>query len=181
MKKTILVLLTMSALALANPVSVTFVDPPTGVEINNGSVYVGPHALTIDGLLVLGTNISWDLELEPPYTWDAGETPLPNTQPFLSIAWLDLQFSSSSDWAGIQDAIWDESGASYADANTLSWLASANDPANYGSVNRWGFEILQPDIAGYIPSFIIQSPEPATFLLIGMGLVGLSIVRRRIK
>src|ERR1039457_7066645 len=137
MKKTMLMLFTMSVLAFATPVSVTFLGSST--QANNGSFYVGPYNLTVDGAPVLGTCVNWDLEVGPPYSWEANELPLPNTQQFLSAVWLTEQFIGYPDWVSIHQAIWDEFGASYSDPTTLGWLAQANNPANYGSVDASNF------------------------------------------
>ena len=170
----------------ASTVDVTFLGPSTGA--NNGTDYVGPYDLTIDGAPVQGVCISWNLEVGPPYSWTATEIQLPgNYDPFLEAAWLTEQFNyiapSDAGWSPTHQAIWDLFGASFNDPGTLAWIAQAENPANWGTINPADFVLLQPLQADYTQTFIVpvSTPEPATFLLIGFSLavVGLTGKLRR--
>ena len=166
--KTLLALLLFAAALPAATVEMGFTGAMTG--INDGSYYVGPYNLTIDGVPTTGVCITWDLEVGPPYLWIADLQPVSAFAPaeqtaLLEADWLALQFTPSDEaqWVSIHHAIWDLFGASYTDTGT--WLALA--AADYGSVNPNSFLVAvpTPDIT---QSFLIQTPEPR-LCWIGLG------------
>ena len=106
-------------------------------------------------------------------------------------AWLVTQFASHpGDYVSLQYALWDlmTPGAeptSFAntDGTTVAqWLALA--AANYGQINPGNFVIITNNTGtlaytGQVQEFIVQTPEPATTVLLLMGIVSMFLVSRR--
>jgi hypothetical protein len=105
-------------------------------------------------------------------------------------AWLVTQFSSHpGDYVSLQYALWDlmTPGAepttfANADGTTAAqWLAMAT--ANYGQINSANFEIITNTgtlaYTGQVQEFIIQTPEPATGVLLLVGVVLMFLLYRR--
>jgi len=180
MKKTSLAalfaaLLTVAPLAFAD--TIDFVGM-TGVS--NGSVYVGPYSLTDNGVSILGTCITFNLEVGPPYEWTAsleglGDFTDPMYTELLEAEWLNLKFSSNTDWVGIHQAIWDLFGASYNDVDTKGWVSQAKVAANWSSVDPTSFGVLVPQPENATQWFLVtdskSAPEPSLFFLAGGGLL----------
>jgi len=106
-------------------------------------------------------------------------------------AWLVTQFASHpGDYVSLQYALWDlmTPGAEptnffNADGTTVAqWLALA--AANYGQINPANFVIITNNTGtlaytGQVQEFIVQTPEPATAVLLLMGIVSMFLVIRR--
>jgi hypothetical protein len=179
MKKTAVLILAMSGMLLGNQVAVTFVGPSAPDTFNN--IYVGPYDLTVDGVPVVGTCISWDLEVGPPWSWEANKIimdaiPTDQVATYLEAEWLNQQFDHSTDWVGIHKTIWALFGAPYSDPDTIGWEQAAEQ--NYPSVAN-SFYMLFPENIGEAQAFLVTVPEPTMLVLIGGGLlfIGLLSVR----
>ena len=101
----------------------------------------------------------------------------------------------SGDAAKLQYAIWDifdpRGVSSYLSSSDPTLLASAVSDANgalggsYTSGEFSNLSILTPDLGtqprddGRPQEFIVETPEPGTFALLGMGLLMLGILARR--
>jgi hypothetical protein len=169
------VALAVSLLLLVAVLPAATVDFISAGPQNNGTDYVGPYSLTVDGIPILGDCISPFQTVAPPYTWQASIIPLPLTVPLLEQAWLDEQYAINSDWVGIQQAVWDLSGTSYSDSDTLGWETAA--AVNYSSVDPSEFYLIVPTDQD-AQTFLIQvTPEPGTLLLIGCGLFVVGVRR----
>jgi hypothetical protein len=105
-------------------------------------------------------------------------------------AWLVAQFSShSGDYVSLQYALWDlmtpaAEPTNFANADGISvaqWLALA--AANYGQINPASFVIATNTgtlaYTGQVQEFIVKTPEPATALLLLLGVVSLFLLSRR--
>jgi hypothetical protein len=106
-------------------------------------------------------------------------------------AWLVTQFSShSGDYVSLQYALWDlmSPGAeptTFANADdgitVANWLALA--AANYGQINPANFVIATNTgtlaYTGQVQEFIVQTPEPATGVLLLFGVVSMFLLFRR--
>lgn len=174
--------LILAATLLCSASTIQFLGPNTGA--NNGSVYVGPYDLTFNGIPILGTCVTFDIEITDGETWNATVDTITdfsasNQTLYLEAEYLNQQFNVSPDWSGIHQAIWDifETGI-YTDSDTLNWLTSAE--THYSSVNPISFEVLVPDPVDAAQTFLIASPEPFTFILIGSGLLLLGFSKRKV-
>ena len=172
-------------LAIAQANTIQFVDNGSGVS--NGSVYVGPYDLLNDGQAIKGTCFTDDLQVAPPYIWDASvyrvtDFSEPERKKLLEAEWLNQQFAVNTDWEGIHEGIWDIFGASYASANALLWKPRAE--ANYGTVSWDSFYVLVPSPARLTQSFLVETaaPEAASGGLTAIGylFVILAIIRRKV-
>jgi hypothetical protein len=105
-------------------------------------------------------------------------------------AWLVTQFAShSGDYVSLQYALWDlmTPGAeptNFANADGITvaqWLALA--AANYGHINPANFMIItNTGTLAYtcqVQEFIVQTPEPATAVLLLIGVVLMFLLIRR--
>jgi hypothetical protein len=105
-------------------------------------------------------------------------------------AWLVTQFSShSGDYVSLQYALWDlmtpgaePTNFAGADGTTVEkWLALA--AANYGQINPANFVIATNTgtlaYTGQVQEFIVQTPEPATGVLLLFGVVSMFLLFRR--
>jgi hypothetical protein len=107
-------------------------------------------------------------------------------------AWLVSQFGShTSDYVSLQYALWDlmspgAESTNYAGTDGIKvsqWLTWA--AANYGQINPANFEIITNvgplSYKGQVQEFIVQTPEPATvvLLLMGIGAMFLLVLKRQ--
>ena len=105
-------------------------------------------------------------------------------------AWLVTQFAShSGDYVSLQYALWDlmtpgaePTNFANADGTTVAqWLALA--AANYGQINPASFIIITNTgtltYKGQVQEFIVQTPEPATAVLLLIGVVSMFLLIRR--
>ena len=105
-------------------------------------------------------------------------------------AWLVTQFSShSGDYVSLQYALWDlmtpgaePTNFAGADGTTVErWLALA--AANYGQINPANFVIATNTgtlaYTGQVQEFIVQTPEPATGVLLLFGVISMFLLFRR--
>lgn len=190
MKKTSLALL-FAALLLAAPLAFADTIDFTGTAgVSNGTTYVGPYNLTDDGVAILGTCITFNLEVGPPYEWTAdleglGSFTDPMKTELIEAEWLNLQFSSSSDWVGIHQAIWDLFGASFSDSDTLKWVGQAETKSNWSTVDTTSFGVLVPQPEDVAQWFLVtdskSTPEPSLLFLVGGGLLCMLAKVRKAK
>src|SRR6266404_3571097 len=109
---------------------------------------------------------------------------------YQEAAWLVTQFAShSGDYVSLQYALWDlmtpgaePTNFANADGTTVAqWLALA--AANYGKINPANFVIITNTgtltYKGQVQEFIVQTPEPATAVLVLIGVVSIFLLTRR--
>jgi len=122
------------------------------------------------------------LKLSDPYynTYSAAQL-------YAQAAWLATQFNQylstdPSQVIALQYAIWDLFDPNApTNAAAQAWILSAEQ--NYGSVNLNNFELVTNvgplSLTGQVQEFIVPTPEPGTFALLGVALLGLVFFARR--
>jgi hypothetical protein len=108
-------------------------------------------------------------------------------QLYAQAAWLTMQFNqflsnNPAQIIALQYAIWDLFDPNApTNAGSQAWILSAEQ--NYGSVDLSNFEIVTNvgplALTGQVQEFIIPTPEPGTFALLGIALLGLIFMARR--
>jgi hypothetical protein len=122
------------------------------------------------------------LKLSDPYyaTYTAAQL-------YAQAVWLTTQFNQylSTDPTqviALQYAIWDLFAPNApTNAAAQAWILSAEQ--NYGSVNLNNFELVTNvgplSLTGQVQEFIVPTPEPGTFALLGVALLGIVFFARR--
>jgi len=113
------------------------------------------------------------------------------------VAWLVTQFASHpGDYVSLQYALWNLMSPTNASAGSLGfmgsdgitvaqWLAMA--AAGYTNINPANFQIVTNagplGYTGQVQEFIVRTPEPATvlLLLVGIGAMFLFVSRRQLQ
>ncbi len=145
----VVVLSLFAAPSFADTVSVTFLGPAT--DANNGSYYISPYSLLVNGTVENGYCIDFNHEITTGQNWTAyvnsvSTSPItgtyqvanPNRSVYSEMAWLVSQYNTVNQVA-IQQAIWDLSVGQkgilpYNDTgtgSTMDWYTQALNHSNY--------------------------------------------------
>jgi hypothetical protein len=200
LKKLLFCFLFAGMLASANPVTATYVGPSDGT--NNGSYYVGPYLLSING----GANVDAlcvdPLDKSVPGTTylanltQVGSADLSNTylgdagaKQYEEAAFLfSLLEEPGADRIGIQEAVWQI----MAPTDTDPGIHTSPNAAGYigdAVTNYQSFDFARYTIVSAVPGTtqiqefltVSDAPEPTSFALLGVAVIGLGIWRPRKK
>ncbi|HEY7306554.1 MAG TPA: PEP-CTERM sorting domain-containing protein [Bryobacteraceae bacterium] len=198
MFKSIICFLFAGTLLVASPAGVTLVNAGDG--LNDGSFYVGPYTLSINGQNMAALCVDFNDDSQPPASWSANVTRLSSaasavpglSQTYLGNAGLkqyeetaylfNLITQPGADRIDIQHAVWSITNPDSFHANDAAQAFIDLANANYGSINPNYFSIVS-DVNfgdGRNQEFMISSaPEPSSLLLLGAGLFLLGTVARK--
>jgi len=192
-----LLILGTSSWAFADTITLGNVDGGTN-PVADG-VYVGPYAGTWNGSPVQMVCDDYSHEVFVGETWQAhastfadlshtrfwdGAHAAQSLQKYEMAAWLTAQIflNPRTAWGDIGFAIWRIfTGSTPTLGNSDYWtnLAASQDLSHCDFSN---FRILTPDSSGANSAqeyIVIVAPEPATMLLVVLGLVGLCLMGRK--
>jgi len=207
MRSAVLVLLTAMGLS-ANVATVTFDGPATGV--NNGTDYVLPYDLTVDGQPVLADCYDFFDQISTGETWQANEDTLAqadatgmfagNLTGYEMVGVMStMSAPTPQSQIDLQEAMWNvfDPGAFVVTAGMAADNATAaGEIAGFNfSVVRYLEPVLPPsggvkaDVAVAppqpfvfdVPKKLEFTPEPWSAVLMGLGLVVVGVWRRRVS
>ena len=103
---------------------------------------------------------------------------------YLVFAWILTQMGQTSDQTQLakdQWAIWSFTDGGYDPygAGSAAWIIGQAENAIANGFNGSGWEILTPDNGSYGQEFMVNTPEPASILLLAMGIATLFFFKRR--
>jgi len=182
-----------------------FADTITLGNVNDGSnpvsggVYVGPYAGTWNGSPVQMVCDDYSHEVFVGETWQAHASTFADLsqtrfwdsahagqslQKYEMAAWLTAQmFAGNRDsWAAIGFAIWRIFTGSTPTSGGADYWMSVAASQDFSHYDFSRFRILTPDSSGANSAqeyIVIVAPEPATILLLVLGLVGLCLMGRK--
>ena len=100
-----------------------------------------------------------------------------NPTDYPALFWLAEQDTPAS-YVTTQLAMWSETDPTFAYATMASNNLLAEASANQGSVDLSDWQVYNPTAKGQ--EFVADSPEPATMVLFGFGLVAVGFMRRKV-
>ncbi len=205
MKSTLQKLLFVAAVALLSLAPSAFAD--SEVYVNGSYAFasygygIPPYGGTLNDQAAEFYCVDFTHDIVGGDTWLAIVTPLVSSgtssvpylagqttdgvSDYLLFAWLITQMTqSSSQVVQAQDqwAIWSlTDGNNDPYGNQLSILSNAAAQLTAADFTGQGWEILTPDASlnQYGQEFLVQTPEPASILLLAMGLISLLFFKRR--
>ena len=196
----VVIVLAVAVTAQADTAKMTFtgITTSTTLTIHDSAIgtvtaVIDPYLGTMNGSKVTLFCVDPDHEVNYGDSWTANisyaggsvaNTYLKNATTYGELAWLVTQLAGSSSAAQeqvIQGAIWQLADPSLtfpgASSTFLALVAQWESNAANNALTS-GYEILT-DVNGKEQEFVVLTPEPATLLLFGSGLLGLGAWGRR--
>jgi hypothetical protein len=166
----------------ASPMTLTL----TGVngQLVDG-LYVSPYQATLEpsGITLPVFCDDFTDEVSVGQTWGITEEQGTNVvgtkfnpADYPTLFWLAKQ-DAPANYVTTQLAMWSETDPTFADSTTASNNLLADAVANQRSVDLSDWQVYTPTAEGQ--EFVADSPEPATMVLFGFGLVAVGFLRRK--
>jgi hypothetical protein len=191
------VLMFMAPRAFADNV----VDFNGSYAFGNNGVGIPPYGGTLNGQAEEFYCVDFSHDISSGDSWDVAITPITNSANYSGtylftgsnattetiyeeFAWLITQEQASSNQNAIaadQWAIWSLSGGSdpYSGSESAATLLAAASAAVSGGYTAQGWEILTPDNGTHGQEFLVQTPEPGSLALLGIGLCAMLFFVKR--
>ena len=178
-------------LAVAGPAKADTVQVDGTYAFASNGYGIGPYGGTLNGQSASFYCVDFSSTIQAGDTWGVwltdltgsnfSSTRLKNKTTYLELAWLVTQMMSGGSQlqqAKDQFAIWSFTGGPNPYGTNSTLVAAALAAVNAGFTGQ-GFTILSPTGTKGQEFLILTVPEPATVLMLAIGLIALGLVMRR--
>ncbi len=184
----------ITQVTLTNAGSPSVIAPTVTIDGDTKqNVYIGPYSLSMNGQDTAALCIDFFDTSHVNDTWNAYVTAIGSNlsdtyhptfgQEYEEDAYLFSQIvKPGADPTGLQEAAWDITAYGITNSS-YKYLIGDNSYidaalADYKNMNFSGFEIVSDTVSGEEQEFLVETPEPDSFMLLGAGLLIAAVAGR---